>query len=97
MGLFVQSEGDVAVVVTKGVYKQVPVFIRDGLLYAALGGGFIRLKEDGSTSQPTTRLDHLDFDGELYRDAMGRLCVPTPDRDSKPLDAPKRQLLLGAT
>lgn len=97
MGLFVQSEGDVAVVVNKGVYKQVPIFIRDGLLYAAYGGGYIRLKEDGSTSQPTARLDHLDFDGELHRDAMGRLCVPSRDRDSTPLDAPKRQLLLGTT
>jgi hypothetical protein len=51
MGLFVQSEGDVAVIVNNGVYKQVPLFVRDGLLYAAYGGGYIRLKEDGSTDR----------------------------------------------
>ena len=96
MGLFKQSEGDVAVVVTKGIYKQVPLFIRDGLLYAQFGGGFIRLKEDGSTSQPTTRLEHLDFDGELHRDEMGRLCVPSPDRKSKSVGEDRKQLLIGS-
>lgn len=97
MGLFVQSDGDSAVIVAKGVYKQVPIFTRDGLLYAAYGGGYVRLKEDGSTSQPTARLDHLDFDGELHRDQMGRLCVPSPDRQSKPLEDQRKQLLIGET
>lgn len=96
MGTFVQSDGDVAVIVNKGVYKQVPVFIRDGLLYAAYGGGFVRLKDDGSTSQATARLDHLDFDGELHRDEMGRLCVPSTGRKSTALADDRRQLLIGA-
>jgi hypothetical protein len=96
MGLFKQSEGDVAVVVLNGVYKQVPVFIRDGLLYAAVSGGFVRLKEDGSTSQPKLRLEHLDFDGDLHRDEMGRLCVPSPNRNSRLIGDDRKQLLIGS-
>lgn len=97
MGLFTQSEGDVAIISANGVFKQVPIYTRDGLLYAAHAGGFIRLKEDGSTSQPKVRLDHLDFDGELHRDELGRLCCPSTDRKSTPLAEPKRQLLIGNT
>lgn len=96
MGLFVQSEGDVAVLVVNGVYKQVPIYIRDCLIYAAISGGFVRLKEDGSTSQPKMRLDHMDFDGELHRDELGRLCVPSTERKSTPLADVKRQLLIGS-
>lgn len=96
MGLFIQSEGDVAIVVSNGVYKQVPVYLKDGLLYAGISGGFVRLKEDGSTSQPKMRLDHLDFDGDLHRDELGRLCVPSTERKSTPLAEPRRQLLIGS-
>ena len=95
MGTFKQSEGDVAIVVNKGVYKQADIYIRDGMLYAAWGGGFIRIKEDGSTSQATARVDHLDFEGEIHRDEMGRLCVPSTDRKSVPIGEDRRQLLIG--
>lgn len=97
MGTFIQSEGDVAIIANKGVYKQVDVYTRDGMLYAAWGGGYIRLKEDGSTSQATARVDHLDFEGELHRDDLGRLCVPSPNRKSTPLGNERRQLLIGQT
>lgn len=97
MGLFAQSEGDTAIIVINGVYKQVPIYVRDGLLYAQHSGGYIRLNMDGSTSQPKVRLDHLDFDGELHRDPQGRLCKPSPERRSVPLEAAKRQLLIGTT
>lgn len=97
MGLFKQSEGDSAILVVNGVYKQVPVYIRDELLYANHSGGFIRLNMDGSTSQPKVRLDHLDFEGAVHRDPMGRLCRPSPDRKSKPLIDTVEQALLGVT
>lgn len=96
MGLFKQLEGNSAVLSIGGVYKQVPVYERDGLLYAALSGGFIRLKMDGSTSHPKARLDHLDFDGALHRDELGRLCLPGSEgRTTCPLEAEKRLQLEG--
>lgn len=74
MGMFKQIEGENAVVVDGGVYKQVDVYARDGGLYAKSGGGFVRLYADGSTSRPKCRLDVLTFNGILYADKFGRLC-----------------------
>lgn len=96
MGLFKPSEGDTAVVVLNGVYKQAQLFTRDGYLYANVSGGFVRLNEDGSTSQPKMRLDHIDIAFELHRDPLGRLC--TPDAPKATLcDERKATLLLGAS
>ena len=47
MGLFTKCDGDQAVLINNGVYKQVDVYERDGLLYAAIAGGYVRLKYDG--------------------------------------------------
>lgn len=97
MGLFQPSEGDVAVIVSNGIHKQVPLYTWNGYLYANVSGGFVRLNEDGSTSHAKTRLVHLDIVSlELHRDSMGRLCCPSTDRKTTPLDEPKRQLLIGS-
>lgn len=74
MSLFVQSEGDSAIVVENGVYKQCDLYTRDGYFYVKLGGGFARLNVDGSTSKPKLRLDFIDTTKALYRDNIGRLC-----------------------
>lgn len=95
MGLFVEVEGEAAILVERGVYKQVPVFTRNGFLYAKAGGGFVRLYADGSTTKPNCRLDTLTWDGPLCRDGLGKLCSPEAV-GSKPLPSPQRQLLLGA-
>jgi hypothetical protein len=93
MGLFKQEEGDVAVIVAGGVFKQVDLYSRDGYLFAKFGGGFIRLMQDGSTSKAKCRLDTLLTDLPLYRDALGRLCTDTVT-GAKALDDARRATLL---
>lgn len=73
-GLFKEVEGEVAIVVQSGVYKQCPLYTRNGYLYAKANGGFVRLYHDGSTTVPKCRLDMLTFDDDLFRDSLGRLC-----------------------
>ena len=77
MGMFKQIEGENAVIVEGGVYKQADLYARDGYLYAKVGGGFVRLYADGSTSKARCRLDVLTFSKPLCRDAFGRLCDTT--------------------
>ena len=74
MSFFKQVEGEAAVLVESGVYKQCDVFTRDGYLYAKVGGGFVRLMADGSTSKARCSLNFMSFAGPLAS-RMGRLCV----------------------
>ena len=85
MSFFVHAEGEAAILVENGVYRQVELFTRDGYLFAKLGSGFVRLMADGSTSKAKVRLDFMTWDGALARDAFGKLCAPTV-RGSKDLD-----------
>lgn len=95
MGLFKQIEGENAVIVESGVYKQADLYARDGYLYAKAGGGFVRLYADGSTSKAKCRLDVLTFDKSLCADKFGRLC-DTSVTGAGPLgEAKERRLLLG--
>lgn len=94
MGLFQMREGDSAVLVINGVYKQVPLATRDGYIYAAVSGGFVRLNSDGATSQPKMRLEHLDITTEFHRDPLGRLCLPGAVENSRSLEAKAKQLLI---
>lgn len=95
MGLFKALEGDSAVVVENGVYKQVPIYTRDGYLYGNMGGGFVRLNLDGSTSKPKCRLDYLDTTAPLGVDKMGRLCLPSERSGAISLDPSSTVLLAG--
>lgn len=95
MGFFKQVEGEAAVVVSNGVYKQCDLYERNGYLYAKVAGGFVRLMADGSTTNAKTRLDTLSWDGPIARDVMGKLCRPEV-KGSTVLEGPKAQLLLGA-
>jgi len=84
MSLFKELEGDVAIVASGGVYKQVPIFTRNGYLFAAISGGYVRLKADGSTSKDKLHLVHLETEVPLHKDRLGRL--GTGDiPDAKPL------------
>jgi hypothetical protein len=74
MGLFKQLDGENAIVVESGVFKQADLYTRDGYLYAKTGGGFVRLYADGSTSKAKCRLDVLTFGKPLCVDKLGRLC-----------------------
>lgn len=94
MGFFQHVEGEAAVVVENGVYKQVDLYTRDGYLYAKTKGGFVRLFADGSTTAVKMRLDHMSWDGALFKDPMGKLCT-SDVRGARQLEAPKAWLLLG--
>lgn len=98
MGLFQEVEGEVAVIVERGVYRQVPLYTRDGYLYGKLGAGFVRLYADGSTTKTACRLDTMTWDGtQLCRDKLGRLCTADVG-DAKPLAEDSRdRLLLGVS
>lgn len=95
MGFFKHVEGEAAIIIENGVYKQVDLYTRDGTLYAKTGGGFIKLMADGSTTKAKVRLEHLSFEGTLFRDRMGRLVAE--DRPGAiPLEEKRQQMLLGA-
>lgn len=97
MGLFQEVEGEAAILIENGVYKQVPVFKRDGYLYAKAGGGFVRLYADGSTTKAKTRLDMLTWDnpGALGKDSLGKLCILSEVEKSQPLPSNHQTKLLG--
>ena len=96
MGLFKEVEGEVAILVEGGVYKQAPLYTRNGYLYAKSNGGFVRLNADGSTTKAKCLLETLTWEGRLAADKIGRLCDPSQVRDALPLPEEKETLLLGA-
>lgn len=93
MTFFKDVEGEAAVIVQNGVYKQVPLATRGGYLFAKTSGGYVRLMEDGSTSKSGLRLEHLSWDGQLMRDPMGRLCTSETPK-AKELTGPRADALL---
>lgn len=94
MSFFKQVEGEAAVLVENGVYKQCDVFVRDGYLYAKVSGGFVRLMSDGSTSKAKCALNFMSFGAPLAA-RLGRLCIEgTPG--SLVLPQPAAQKLLGS-
>jgi hypothetical protein len=95
MAFFKHLEGEAAVLVERGVYKQADLYQRDAHLYAKSSGGFVRLCADGSTSKPTVRLETLSFDGALFKDTFGRLLTAELP-GSKAIAQDVRQKLLGA-
>ncbi len=82
---FKKLEGETAVVATRGVFKQVDLYEWNGKLFAQHSGGYVRLKENGSTSKDGVQLIELQFEGTLLRDRHGRLCtVSGPGRTALP-------------
>lgn len=69
------APGDVAILMENGVYKQCQLATYNGQLFAKLGSGYVRLNSAGGTSKPSTGLLTLVYDGPLFRDRFGRLCV----------------------
>lgn len=94
MSFFQEVEGEAAVLVENGVYHQVPLYTRDGFIYAKAKGGFVRLMADGATTKAKLRLDFMSWTGDLARDPLGRLCTPGAAK-AVPLEPIKAQALLG--
>lgn len=78
--LFQKIEGENAIIVQKGVYRQCELYERMGAVYAKVGTGFIRLYANGSTSQAISRLETLAYDGPLFADRLGRLTTQQTDK-----------------
>ena len=95
MSFFKEVEGEAVILVQNGVYKQVPVYVRDGYLYAKISGGFVRIMADGSTTKAKMRLDFMSWSWPLFKDNMGRLCT-SEVTGAKALDSNHTQKLLGA-
>lgn len=71
--LFHVIEDAAAILRTKrGIWRQTKVYRRGDDLFAALGGGFIRLYASNGTSHPDTSLDQL-VGVEAKPDRLGRL------------------------
>jgi hypothetical protein len=95
MSLFSKLDGDQVVLINDGVWKQADVYVRNGVLFAAMSGGFIRLMHDGATSKPKVRIDALVMDNKLYRGPHGQLGIE-PLEGWQPLAKDKKQRLIGA-
>lgn len=72
---FKQLVGETAILSQKGAFWQTDLYEWDGKLFAQVGGKFIRLKENGSTSKDGINIEMLCLDIPLRKDRLGRLCV----------------------
>jgi hypothetical protein len=73
--MFKHLVGQTAVMRKKGVFKTCDLYEYKGMMFAAFGGGFVRLNANGTSSLDHFELDLLAYDGPLYRDRLGRLAV----------------------
>lgn len=56
-------EDGAAILQSKGNFRQVKVYLRGPTVYAAWGGGYIRLMRGGSTSNPNVSWVDVEADG----------------------------------
>ena len=76
---FRKLEGDTAVLVHGGVYKSTSLFEWDGKLFAQFSGGYVRIRQDGSTTKDGVRIEHMEIDLPLFADRFGRLTLRNGD------------------
>lgn len=93
--MFNPIEGDNAVLVANGVFRVCPLYERAGRLFAAIAGGFVALKQTGSTSKAGTRIETIDTDLPLFFETATGNIYLTPAERRKPLTGASAQLLLG--
>lgn len=60
-----------AIMVSRGVYRQVPVYVRGGKVYARHGGGYVRLIQGGATSAPNIRWAEIDTPNSAHDECNG--------------------------
>ncbi|MFA5898843.1 MAG: hypothetical protein WC829_06985 [Hyphomicrobium sp.] len=77
MNRFHIIEEAAAILRTKGVWKQVKVYLRGEAVYVSVGGGYVRLYKGGGTSVPNVSWEDIDLNGagpdSLTPDAHGKL------------------------
>ena len=77
--MFRKLEGDTALLRQGGVFKPCSLYSFQGGIYAQLGGGYVRLRKDGTTSKNGVDFTYLEYDGLLYADRFGRLSCTDGD------------------
>lgn len=77
--MFKKMNGDQALLVAKGTFKEADLFEFQGGLFAKHGSGYVRLKANGSTSKPGVDFCHLETEAELWSDPFGRISVTNRD------------------
>ncbi len=70
MKFFTQIPEAQAILRQSGVYRQVDLYARDGLVYAKYGAGYVRLAQGGSTSHP--KINWLETDSPVGKITEGR-------------------------
>jgi hypothetical protein len=70
-----------AIVHARGVYRQVPLYLRGQKLYAKYGAGFVRLSQGGSTSAPNVKWSEIDAGDGRYQETGGYVAYIAPPQD----------------
>lgn len=72
MNYFSEIPEGQAIVCNGGVYKQVPIAVRKGLIHVKHGSGYVRLHSGGGTSIPKMRWYEIDAaDGDYEENGVG--------------------------
>lgn len=78
--MFNRLEGETAILRKGGVFKVVDLYERNGLLFAAWGGGYVRLYANGTSSADKVNIDTLAIEeSKLYKTRLGVLTVAPGD------------------
>ena len=75
-----------AIIHTRGVYRQVPVYQRGENLYAKHGSGFVRLAAGGVTSAPNIKWSEIDTPQGEWSE-KGHMVVYAPGDAAPAVDA----------
>ena len=75
MELFHEVPDTQAIMLTRGVYRQVPVYHRGERVYVKYGGGFVRLMAHGDTSCPSVRWEAMVEHDNIHK-TSGRFGEP---------------------
>lgn len=78
MNFFSEIPEGQAIVQCNGVYRQVKIVERAGLLYAKYGAGFVKLAQGGGTSHIRVRWLEIDPGEGSYREGQGRVHYAHP-------------------
>lgn len=75
--LFTKLIDSYAILQSNGVFKQAALHERNGELYAAASGGFIRVGDEGGTSVTRVRHTDLIIDSQYStaKDKLGRMTI----------------------
>ena len=79
---FVKLEGNTAIIVQGGVYKQADLYSWKNGLFLATAGGFVRIKDDNSTTKDKLNVVDLFYDKPLYVSKFGRLEINATEQNT---------------